>query len=147
MLMRPDNCAVDHHVFIVVISCQITKYSFDDSAFTPAAQTPVHIFPVPETGRKVAPRNASAIAIQHRLHEQTVVRSCAADMTFAAGKKILYPLSLVVAQTIAPHSSVSPQKQENSQHTQTQSTTLTCHTQGLTDDTLKYKKINKLIVF
>ncbi|GCD64912.1 hypothetical protein NBRC3279_0403 [Acetobacter pasteurianus NBRC 3279] len=28
-----------------------------------------------------------------------------------------------------------PKKWENSQHTQTQSTTLTCHSQGLTDDT------------
>ncbi|QHC35961.1 hypothetical protein FMA36_11075 [Komagataeibacter xylinus] len=31
MLMRPDNCAVDHHVFVVVISGQITKYPFDDA--------------------------------------------------------------------------------------------------------------------
>lgn len=97
MLMRPDNCAVDHHVFVVVISGQITKYPFDDAAFTPAAQTPVHVFPVTETGRKVAPWNTRAIAIQHRLHEQTVVRRSAADIAFSTGKKILYPLPLVIA--------------------------------------------------
>jgi hypothetical protein len=33
----------------------------------------VHGFPVPETGRKVTPRDACTISIQHRLHEQTVV--------------------------------------------------------------------------
>ncbi|OUI85403.1 hypothetical protein HC62_11150 [Acetobacter tropicalis] len=97
MLMCPDNCAVDHHVFVVVISGQITKYPFDDAGFTPAGQTPVHVFPVPEMGRKVAPWNARAIAIKHRLHEQTVVRCSAADIAFSTGKKILYPISLVIA--------------------------------------------------
>ena len=97
MLMRSDNCAVDHHVFVVAISGQITKYPFDDAAFTPAAQTPVHVFPVTETGRKVAPWNTRAIAIQHRLHEQTVVHRSAADIAFSTRKKILYPLPLVIA--------------------------------------------------
>ncbi|RFP03590.1 hypothetical protein BGC30_05735 [Novacetimonas hansenii] len=97
MLMRPDNRAVDHHVFIVVIGRQITKYLFDDAAFTPAAQTPVHVFSVTETGRKVAPWNTRAIAIQHRLHEQTVVHRSAADIAFSTGEKILYPLPLVIA--------------------------------------------------
>ncbi len=97
MLMRPDNCAVDHHVFVVVISGQMTKYPFDDTAFTPAAQTPVHVFPVPETGRKVTPWNACTIAMQHPLYEQTVVRRSAADITFTTGEKILYPLPLVIA--------------------------------------------------
>ncbi len=66
--MRPDNGAVDHHVFVAVISGQITKYPFDDTAFTPAAQTPVHIFPVPETGRKVALEHnpISLVHIQRR---------------------------------------------------------------------------------
>ena len=33
--MRPDNRAVDHHIFIVVICGQITKYPFDNAAFIP----------------------------------------------------------------------------------------------------------------
>ena len=97
MLMRPDNGAVDHHVFIVVISGQITKDLFHNTTFAPAAQTPVNVFPVTETGRKVTPRNTSPIAIQHGFHKQTVVRSRAANMTFTTGKKILYPLPLVIA--------------------------------------------------
>jgi hypothetical protein len=105
--MCPDYRAVDHHVFIVVISGQITKDPLDDTAFTPAAQTPVHVFPVPETGRKITPWNAGTVAIQHGFHEQTIVRSRAANMTFTTRKKVLYPLPLVVAQTITAHSSVS----------------------------------------
>jgi len=48
MLMRPDNRAVDHHVFIIVICRQVAKNLFDHTAFTPAAQTPVHVFQSPE---------------------------------------------------------------------------------------------------
>ncbi len=97
MLMLPDNGAVDHRVFVVVISGQITKYPFDHTAFTPAAQSPVHVFPVPETGRKVAPWNACTIAIQHSFYEKAVVCSSASDMTLTTGEKVLYPLPLVIA--------------------------------------------------
>ena len=52
MLMRPDNRAVDHHVFIVVIGSQIEKNPLDHTAFTQAAQTPMHVFPVTKTVQK-----------------------------------------------------------------------------------------------
>ncbi|BCI68653.1 hypothetical protein AAJCM20276_32770 [Acetobacter aceti] len=96
MLMRPDNGAVDHHVFVVVISGQITKYPFDHTAFTPAAQTSVHVFPVPETARKITPGDTCTIAIQHSFYEKTVVCSRALDMTLTTRKKVFYPLPLVV---------------------------------------------------
>ncbi|EGG79260.1 hypothetical protein SXCC_00038 [Gluconacetobacter sp. SXCC-1] len=95
----------------------------------------MHVFPVSETVRKIAPRDAGAIAIQHGFHEQTVVRSRATDMTLPTGQKIFYPLPLVVAQAVTSHSSVSLKNPENSQHRTPESTTLTCHTQDLTDDT------------
>lgn len=97
MLIRPDNDAVNHHVFVVVICGQMTKDPFDATAFTPAVQTAMYVFPVPETGRKVTPGDACTVTIQHGFHKQTVVRSRAADMTFTTGKKILYPLPLIIA--------------------------------------------------
>ena len=82
MLMRPDDRAVDHHVFVVMVSGQITKDPFDNTAFTPPTKTPVYVFPVPETDREIAPWNASAIAIKDGLYEQTIVRSGASDIAF-----------------------------------------------------------------
>jgi hypothetical protein len=55
------------------------------------------VFPVSEPGRKVTPRNACAVTIQHGFDKQRVIRSRPTDMTFTTGKKILYPLTLVIA--------------------------------------------------
>lgn len=74
MLVRPDNRAVYHHVFIVVICCQKHENPFDNTTFAPAAQTAMHVFPVPETGWEITLGNTLAIAIQHRFHEQSVTR-------------------------------------------------------------------------
>ncbi|BCI67166.1 hypothetical protein AAJCM20276_17900 [Acetobacter aceti] len=95
MLMRPDNGAVDHHVFVVVISGQITKYPFDHTAFTPAAQTSVHVFQS-RNGSEDHARDTCTIAIQHSFYEKTVVCSRAPDMTLTTRKKVFYPLPLVV---------------------------------------------------
>lgn len=103
VLMRPDNGAVDQHVFIVVIRGQIAKNPLDHTAFTPAAQTPVDVFSVSETDRKITPRDARAIAIQHGFHEKTVIRGRAANMTLPTGKKAFHSLPLVIAQTVSPH--------------------------------------------
>ncbi|KPH88609.1 hypothetical protein GLUCOINTEAF2_0203770 [Komagataeibacter intermedius AF2] len=74
----------------------MAKDSLNNTAFTPTAQTPVDVFPVPETAKKITPRDAGAIAIQHGFHEQAVVRCRAADMTIPTGEKIFYPLPLIV---------------------------------------------------
>lgn len=34
MLLCPDTCDVNHHVFVIVIFGQMTKDPFDDTAFT-----------------------------------------------------------------------------------------------------------------
>ncbi|EGG79223.1 hypothetical protein SXCC_00079 [Gluconacetobacter sp. SXCC-1] len=41
--MRPDNRAVDHHVFVITIGSQMPENLPDDTAFAPAAQTSVNI--------------------------------------------------------------------------------------------------------
>jgi len=60
-------------------------------------QTPVHIFPVAETGRKITSRDACPVAVKHRLHEQAVIRSRASDMAFTTQKKVFDPAPLIVA--------------------------------------------------
>ena len=54
-------------------------------------------FPIAETVGQIAPRNAGAISVENGFDEQPVIRRCAADMTLAAGQKILDPIPLVVA--------------------------------------------------
>lgn len=94
--MRPDNGTVDHHVFIVMIRGEMAEYPFDHTSFTPAAQSPMHVFSVPETARKITPGDACTIAIQHSFYEKAVVCSRASDMALTTRKKVLYPLLLVV---------------------------------------------------
>jgi len=55
------------------------------------------------TLRQVTPGDARAIPIDHRIDEQTVVGSRAADMALPAGQEILDPLPLIIAQSIAVH--------------------------------------------
>lgn len=54
--MRLDNRTVDHHVFIVVIRRQMTKYPLDNTTFAPATHAPVDILPVAEAQKKITPR-------------------------------------------------------------------------------------------
>lgn len=61
MLIRPDNCTVDHYVFVIVISCQITKDSHDHTTFTSAAQMLMPVLSVIKTGRKIMSWDARAM--------------------------------------------------------------------------------------
>lgn len=107
-LVSAGDRAVDHHVCFVVIDGQMPENPLDHTAFSPPTQSSVHVFPATEPSRKVTPGNTRTISIQYGFHEQMVVRNRAADMTFPTGKKSLYPLPLVVAQTVSPHPSASP---------------------------------------
>ena len=83
MLMGADDGGVDHHVFLVVICRQHLENVLENTAFAPSPEAPVRRLPIAEPFRKIAPRDAGAVAIQHRLYEGHV-RRCPADMAFAA---------------------------------------------------------------
>jgi len=125
--MRLDNGAVDHHVFIVMICGEIAKDTLNHTVFTPAAQTSVHVFPVPKTARKITLGDTCTIAIQHSSYEKAVVCSSPEEGLLSA------PIGRQVSHRAA---SVSlPQNRENSQQRATQSTTLMAYAQCLTEDT------------
>ena len=69
--MCSDNGGVDHHVFIVTTRSEMAKYPFDHTSFTPEAQSPVHVFPVPETAQKkvfyLLPRVVTSAIAPHLL--------------------------------------------------------------------------------
>jgi hypothetical protein len=56
----------------------------------------VHFLPVSEPFRQIPPRNACPISIQYRLHEQAIILSGYANMTFTARQQILDAIPLVV---------------------------------------------------
>ena len=91
VLVSPHNRGVDHHVFVIVIACQ------QNPTLRPPAEALVNDFPIPETLRKIAPRKAGPIPIEDGFDKQSIVRRGASNMAFAAGKKILDPIPLVVA--------------------------------------------------
>src|ERR1700722_13253735 len=109
MLMCTHNGGIDHHVFIVGIARQQLENAGQNPALAPPAEALVDDFPIPETCRKITPRDARPIPEKDRFDEQTVIRRRAPDMTFTAGEKILDPIPLVVAQCITPHRSAPPQ--------------------------------------
>ena len=97
MLVSTHNGGVDHHVFVVVIARQQLENAIENPTLRPPAEALVNDFPITETLRKITPRNAGSIPVENGFDEQPIVRRCASNMAFAAGKKILDPIPLVVA--------------------------------------------------
>src|ERR1700693_547314 len=103
--MSPHDGSVNHHVFVVVITCQQLKNALENAALRPSAKALVHDLPVAEPRRQITPRNTSSISVENGFDEQPIVRRSATDMAFTAGQKILDPLPLVVSQSKALHGS------------------------------------------
>ena len=103
MLVSAHDGGVDHHVFVVVIARQLFENALENPALirsarpSPPAEPLVDDFPITETLRKVAPRNASSVPEKNGLHKQPIVGRRAAHMSFSAGQKILDPIPLVIA--------------------------------------------------
>ena len=96
-LVSPHNRGVDHHVFVIVIACQQIENVLKNPTLRAPAEALVNDFPIPETLRKIAPRKAGPLPIENGFDKQSIVRRGASNMAFAAGKKILDPIPLVVA--------------------------------------------------
>src|SRR5713101_1782937 len=73
VLMRPDNGAVDHGVFVVGISGQVLKNALPNPVLGPAAEAPMGVVPAPQSLWQVAPRNSGAVSIQNRFDESAIV--------------------------------------------------------------------------
>jgi hypothetical protein len=112
MLVSAHDRGVDHHVFVVVIARQQSENAVKNSALRLPAEALVDDLPIAETLWKISPWDAGPKSIQNRFDEQSVVGRRAAHMAFAAGKKILDPIPLVVAQSITSHRS-APRKADH----------------------------------
>ena len=95
--MAAHDGAVDHRVFIVGLRGQVLKNPLPDAGFGPTAEAAVNVLPVTETLRKVPPGDTSAVPIEHRLHEQPVIRRGYAYRARPARQESLDLVPLIVA--------------------------------------------------
>lgn len=69
VLMRPDDGAVDHRVFVVGILGQGLEHLLPHAGAAPAAMAQVNHPKVAEALGQVSPRDARAVAIEYGLDE------------------------------------------------------------------------------
>src|SRR5215472_10740452 len=105
MLVRPNDRAVDHRIFVIGVGGQMLEDFLPDAGLAPAAEPLMGILPVAQSLRQITPGDAGAVAIEHRLYESTVVFGSHADMAQPPGEQVLDPFPLVVAQSISGHGS------------------------------------------
>src|SRR5271169_6640494 len=106
--MRPHDGAVEHRIFVVGIGGQMLEDLLPDPGFGPPSEPAMGILPVAQALRQIAPRDAGAVAIEHRLDEATIVLSGRANMADPPRQPVLDPLPLVVAQSISSWVSLLP---------------------------------------
>ena len=109
MLMGAHDGGIERHILVIAIFRQSLEDTLENAALTPPAKARVDILPIAEALRKITPRNASAIALEHGLDKEAVVRRGSANVAFTAGKKILDPFPLIISQSIATHRSAPNQ--------------------------------------
>ena len=109
MLMGAHDGAVDHRVFVVGICGEMLEYPLPHTSFGPTAEPQMDLGPITEPRRQIAPWHPSAIAIQHRLDEQSIVCCGHPNRTFTPWQQVLDPFPLVVAHSEPPHRS-APRK-------------------------------------
>jgi len=72
--MSAHDGSIDHHVFVVVITCQELENALETAILRPSTKAPVHDLPVAETRGQITPRNANSISVENGFDEQPIVR-------------------------------------------------------------------------
>ncbi len=95
VLMRPNDRAVDHRVFVIGIGGQMLEDLLPDAGLASAAERLGDWKNTHRRFRQITPRNSGAVAIDHQLDEATVVFGSYADMALPARKQVLDPFRAV----------------------------------------------------
>jgi hypothetical protein len=69
MLVSADDGRIEHHVFVIGIDRQAFEYALENAAFAPSPEAFVRRLPIPETLRRIAPRDASAVPVDDGFDE------------------------------------------------------------------------------
>ncbi len=105
VLVRAHNGPVDHRIFVVGIGREMLEDPLPDSRLRPPAEAPVHVFPIPEAFRQIAPGYPGPIAVEHRFDEPPVVDRGHANPTLAPRKQVPDAVPLIIAKSVAAHRS------------------------------------------
>jgi hypothetical protein len=105
VLMGAHDGAVNHCIFVVGVRRKKLKDLLPGSGFGPSAEALVHVLPGAEAFRQIAPGEASPVAIEHCFDKQAVVGCGHSDRTLPPRQKVLDPVPLVIAQSVAAHGS------------------------------------------
>jgi hypothetical protein len=109
MLVSPNDCGIDHCVFVVRIGCQSLKQSLPNAALGPPAKPRMDVLPRTKSFRQIPPGDTRAVTIEHRFNEQAIVVGCHPNMTLTTRQKILDPIPLVVPKCVPLHLSAPNQ--------------------------------------
>src|SRR4051812_35856003 len=108
VLMGAHDGAVDHRIFVVSVPGQALENPLPDAGFRPVGKAAVRVVLIAKALQLVPPGDAGAIAVEHGIDKQAVVRGGHANRTKPARQQILDPVPLVVTKGIAAHRSASP---------------------------------------
>jgi hypothetical protein len=103
VLVGTHDGAVDHRIFIVGVGSQNREDTGPYTSFGPTAPSAMDVVPIPETLGKVAPGDAGAVPMYHRIDEPAVVRRGHADGTRPPGQPVPDQVPLVVAELVGAH--------------------------------------------
>jgi len=97
VLVRPNNGAVDHGVFVVGVGGQMLKDALPHGALGPATEPPVRVLPITKALGQIAPGNSSAVPIHNRFDESAIVAGGYPGVPRLPRKQVLDPLPLIIA--------------------------------------------------
>jgi len=97
VLVRPNNGAVDHGVFVVGVDGQMLKDVLPHAGLGPAAEPSVRILPIAKALGQIAPGDSGAVSIHNRFDESAIVTGGYPDVPRLPRKQILDALPLIIA--------------------------------------------------
>ena len=97
VLVRLNNGAVDHRVFVVGVSRQMVKEALPHAGLGPAAEPPVRVLPIAKALGQIAPRDPGAVPIHNRFDESAIVAGGCPSVPGLPRKQALDPLPLIIA--------------------------------------------------
>ena len=101
VLVGSHDGRVDHGVFVVGVLGQYFKQALPHTAPAPAHMAQVHHAEVPNRSGRIAPGNARAIAVEHRIDEQAVVFGRRSNVPGPAGQQVLDLQPLLICQGVS----------------------------------------------
>jgi len=101
VLVRSHDGRVDHGVLVVRVLGQGLENTLPHTAAAPSHMAQMHDAKIAEALGQVAPGNAGAVAIEHRIDEQPVVLGGGSNVSGPAGQQVLDLAPLAICQGIS----------------------------------------------